>query len=407
MKHSVENVTAILVDDDEFQRKILNHQLTEKGIGSIVACTNGLEAIDQLNIRRIYDALILLDLNMPIMDGVAFLNLLQKTEFTGAIILISGEDLRILESTVKLAASYGFTVLGHLQKPVVRERLDYLVNKFLSHTNEKKKPGIKKEYAAERLRLAIKDGEIFNEYQPKVDMQTGQIIGAEALVRWLHPEDGVINPVDFIPLAEENALIDDLFVFVLRTALQDQIGWEKDGYELSVSVNVSVENLSSIEFVNLVKNELLNAGVEPQKLVLEITESTLVKEYSLVLGILTSLRLHKIAISIDDFGTGHSSMAQLRDIPFNELKLDRSFVHDACKDKTLGSIFNASLQLANNLNIKAVAEGIENIADWNFSAVSHCDIAQGSFISSPIPANQMIDCISEWSRKHASLEDDG
>lgn len=395
----------LLVEDDEFQRKLLTTQLESLGVMEVIPFTNGLEAIDQIKIRELYDALILLDLNMPIMDGVTFVSLLKDTPFRGSILLVSGEDERIRESTSRISKSYGLKVLGSLKKPISKEQLGSLLQKPLENdTPVKRARPERKKYSVERFRQAIQTGELYNEYQPKVDVKTGKLYGVEALVRWAHPDDGRVPPIEFIGLAEENGLIEQLFEEVIDSAFSDWWQWAEEGLNISLALNVSIENLQTVNFIKFIENKIQETAFPSEKLILEITESTLMKEYELVLNILTRLRLRQVNLSIDDFGTGHSSMIQLRDIPFNELKLDRSFVHDASSDRVSQEIIHASMQLAQKLDIKTVAEGVEDMDDWNFLLKSDCDLAQGYFIGKPMPAASLLAWNEEWECKYKQLK---
>lgn len=403
MSRNKNDIQVVLIDDDQYQLNVLTQQLAANGIRNITTCTNGLEAIDQLANKSFYDALILLDLNMPIMDGVAFISLLKDTPFTGSILLISSANERIQNATVRMTSSYGLSVLGQIQKPITTEQL----KKYLDiYSNGAPRVKIKKRqivYTEDRLRQALETGELITEYQPQVNVKNGEFIGVEALVRWAHPDDGLIQPDQFIPLAEDSNLIDEIFHYVLDQAFTDWSLFRKNGLDITLSINISIANLNSTNIIYLIESTLKEAGIPPDKLILEVTESQLIKEYPLVLNILTSLRLRGVNLSIDDFGTGHSTIAQLQDIPFNELKLDKSFVHNAFKDKTIFGIFSGSMQLAINLDIDVKAEGVENIHDWIFLSNSSCHIAQGFFISKAMPAHFLTAWSEEWLERFPTI----
>lgn len=393
----------VIVDDDQFQLKLLSHQLSMVGYKNVIAFDDGQTALNHMKGKVLDSTLVILDLNMPNMDGLEFLQRLQEAEFTGALLLVSGEDERVLQSAEALASSYDLWVLGHLNKPVQQEQLQ----KYLKQLDAQKERSLvgEKQYVYEpaRLKQAIESGELSNFYQPKVLLETGELVGVEALVRWEHPDDGLILPDNFIDLAEENELIDSIAQQVLSDALADSKLWKEDGINITVAVNISMYNLNTRDFISYLEKELLNSGVSPQDLTLEVTESKLMQDYSLVLDMLTRLRLRRVNLSIDDFGTGHSSMTQLRDIPFNELKIDRGFVHSACDNATLHGIFDGSIQLAKNLGIKTVAEGVENEADWGFLDGSGCDIAQGFFIGRPMRALELSEWKTQWAERYAKM----
>lgn len=186
-------------------------------------------------------------------------------------------------------------------------------------------------------------------------------------------------PANFIAMAEECELITDMAKVVLKAALQQARCCHDAGHDLDVAVNVSIANLSSLEFPDFVARQADEAGVPLSKLVLELTESQLMNDPRAQLDILTRLRLKGVRLSIDDFGIGYSSLAQLRDVPFDELKIDRSFVHRAARDPSLRAILEASLGLARQLGLTTVAEGIEEREDWDFLRASGCNMAQGYF----------------------------
>lgn len=397
------NTEIIIVDDDQFQLKLLSHQLAMVGYESVTAFDDGQTALDQMANRVLDDTVVILDLNMPNMDGLEFLEHLKDSRFNGALLLVSGEDPRVLQAAEKLANSYNLQVLGHLNKPVQQEQLQKYLNALTQRRTSDAAGPKQHAYSAERLAQALADGELYNVYQPKVLLSTGELIGVEALVRWQHPDDGVVLPDDFISLAEENDMIDKIARLVLRNALQDSVLWKDYGINITVAVNISMYNLNTRDFVNFLESELSASGVNPQDLTLELTESRLMQDYSLVLDMLTRLRLRRVNLSIDDFGTGHSSMAQLRDIPFNELKIDRGFVHTAWDNATLHGIFDGSMQLAKNLGIKTVAEGVEDEADWGFLWKSGCDSAQGFFIGKPMVAEELPQWQDNWTTRYREI----
>jgi len=215
----------------------------------------------------------------------------------------------------------------------------------------------------------------------------------------VHPLDGMVFPDQFIGMAEAHGLIDALTHTVLVQSLADAATWRRQGLSLRVAVNVSMDNLTALEFPEFVTAQAQAAGIAPQMVVLEVTESRLMSDLRAPLEILTRLRLRRFRLSIDDFGTGHSSLAQLRDAPFEELKIDQSFVHGAHANETIRAIFLASLGLGKELGMEVVAEGVEDQADWDFLAHSGCDLAQGYFIARPMPAADLWTWRAAWQRR--------
>ncbi|HND36866.1 MAG TPA: EAL domain-containing response regulator, partial [Nitrosomonas sp.] len=338
-------IKILILDDEPFMLKLLARMLANQGFVHVVCCNNGNDALAQLNVESTRPDLILLDLNMPEMDGIEFIRYLVERQFTGSLILVSGEDERMLKTTERLVQAHKIAVLGYLQKPVKPDALLAMLAQW-SPPSKAAPTKPRKTYSADDIRLAIVRGELVNYYQPKVSVATGTVIGVETLVRWQHATDGLVFPNQFITVAESSGLINELTRLVLLNAFNQAKRWQQSGMDLRVAVNVSMDNLASLDFQDLVVDLATQVGIPPNKIVLEVTESQLMRDIRVSLEILTRLRLKRFHLSIDDFGTGHSSLAQLRDIPFDELKIDQGFVHQAWRDDTLRVIYDASLALA-------------------------------------------------------------
>jgi len=392
-------VRILVLDDEPFMLDLLSHMLVELGFTSVTTCEKGTTALELVDAEVDPPNLILLDLNMPEMDGIEFIRKLVEHGYAGSLILASGEGERVLQMAERLVQAHQIMVLGHLKKPISVAALAMTVDKW--------RPAIaqypaRKTYSADELRDAIAKDELLNYYQPKVNVATGEVVGVETLVRWRHPVDGMVFPDQFIGVAEENGLIDDLTKVVLANAMTQAKTWRESGLHLKMAVNISMDNLSSVTFADFVAGAARAADVAPQDIVLELTESRLMLDQRAPLEILTRLRLKRFQLSIDDFGTGHSSLTQLRQIPFDELKIDRSFVHDAWRDETALAMYYVSMALGEQLGMEVVAEGVEDSDDWDLVKRTGCDMAQGYFIARPMPADAMAGWIA--SRNHQAQE---
>jgi len=235
------------------------------------------------------------------------------------------------------------------------------------------------------LRDAINNNELELHYQPKVDLITHEIIGVEALVRWIHKTRGFIPPDSFIPLAEQTGLIKPLAALVLNKALQQCAAWEKKGIDISVSVNLSMYNIQDVQTPKLLTSLMNKWQVKKNQLVLEITESTIMSNPESVMLVLKQIESMGISLSIDDFGTGYSSLSNLKKLPVHELKIDRSFVMDMSSDKDDKAIVQSIVQMAHTMGLKVVAEGVETMDVTTQLSELGCDIIQGYFISKPQP----------------------
>lgn len=397
----------LILDDDPFALRLLSIQLKAFGLKSrgyleLVPCERGDAAVTLLEANPESIGLVFCDLQMPGMDGVEFVRHLVRLGYRGGVVLVSGEGQRILQAAERLAQAHGLRVLAALQKPVLPEQLRKLLDEAIPEIAAAGGVG-PKIYGPDAFRRAIAAGELVNHYQPKIDMASGAVVGVEALVRWQHPDDGLVMPAGFIEMAEESELITDMAKVVLTAALRQARECHDAGHDMDMAVNVSMANLSWLEFPDFVARQADEAGVPLARLVLELTESQLMKDPRAQLDILTRLRLKGVRLSIDDFGIGYSSLAQLRDVPFDELKIDRSFVHRAADDPALRAILEASLGLAQQLGLRTVAEGIEEREDWDFLRASGCDMAQGYFMARPMAGADLLDWIGGWQQRRNEL----
>lgn len=251
-------------------------------------------------------------------------------------------------------------------------------------------------YALERQELVL-------HYQPKVDLQTGQITGAEALLRWQHPVHGMIPPAVFIPIAEETGLIDSIGVWVIRTACEQIRQWQQIGLPLiKVAVNLSLCQFKQPQFHQKIHQILSETQVNPEWLEVELTESTLIQDVDLVVHRLQLFKTLGLQIAIDDFGTGYSSLSHLNRFPFDTLKLDRSFVKDIHTNPKNRAIATAIISMSHQLNLKVVAEGVETLSELAFFSEHQCDEIQGYLFSQSLPAAEFANlmtrnkCLGAW-----------
>ena len=239
---------------------------------------------------------------------------------------------------------------------------------------------------AGELRRAIEQEELVVHYQPKADLQTGRIVGVEALVRWIHPERGFIPPDRFIGIAERTGLIKPLSRYVLRAAIDQCAAWAAEGLDLHVAVNLTIPDLLDLELPDRIAAMLADAGVPADRLELEVTESTILADPFRVRHVIDRLNELGIGLAIDDFGTGYSSLAYLKQLPVQTIKIDRSFVMDMLESESDAAIVRSTIDLARNLGLRVVAEGVETEAMWDALREQGCTLAQGYLISKPVSA---------------------
>jgi diguanylate cyclase (GGDEF)-like protein/PAS domain S-box-containing protein len=252
------------------------------------------------------------------------------------------------------------------------------------------------------LRRAIENQELLLHYQPKYDLRTGRLVGAEALIRWAHPKRGMVSPIEFIPVAEEAGLIGSIGEWVLQTACRQSREWQKAGYPpIPVAINVSPLQLERDDLALQVAIVLAQTGLAPELLEIEITESGMMQKIDHSMAALQELKNIGVRISIDDFGTGYSSLSHLKRLPLDALKVDRSFVRNIFSDHENHSIVKAIVSLANSLKLKVVAEGVETEEEYKSLQKIGCDEMQGYFKGRPLPANCFAErhldaCLPSW-----------
>ena len=391
------SISLMIVDDDYIMHRVATLMLNDLGISSVYNAMSGAAALEMLDSARRPIDVVICDLNMPGMDGVEFIRHLAKSDYEGSIILTSGEDIRILKTVEKLAIEHDLHVLGVLEKPVTPTKLGELLDS-LDQIRQEGTMLMSEPFNVADLASAIDNGEMDTYFQPKVDIHSGEVVGVEALVRWNHPDFGVIRPSAFVPLAEDHGLIGGLTDKVCDRALEYAARLKSMGHGLNVAINISVDALTNLEWPDRMSRKIEESGLDAASISLEITESRLMGHLSVALDILSRLSLRRFNLSIDDFGTGYSSMEQLQRIPFAEFKIDRAFVHGAAREASARAILESSVLLAKKLDMKVVAEGVEDQEDWDLVAEVGCDQVQGYFVSRPLPFERLC----RWLEERAS-----
>jgi len=246
------------------------------------------------------------------------------------------------------------------------------------------------------LLRAIAADELRLDYQPKIDLSTGAVIGAEALVRWHHPTRGILAPDSFIPLAEQSEQIGDLTRWVMRTAVSQWRRWRELGLEISIAVNFSARNLDEIDSPDVLERLCRSVDVPCAQFIIEITETATASDEIKMMDIATRLRIKGFRISIDDFGTGYSSLVQLQRLPFSEMKIDKSFVIQCATSRESLVIVKSIIDLAHNLNLKVVAEGVETLEVLELLRRLGCDLVQGFHIGRPMEGGLFPAWVNAW-----------
>ena len=316
-----------------------------------------------------------------------------------AVSSYSVEDERILEIAKDLAIARNLDVIGCVSKPFKRKSLEPLISGYspdASNTPTTSSSQSLDEITEEELRAGINGDELLVAFQAKTSIATDKVIGVEALARWDHSERGLLSPQTFISLAERCQLIDELTCSIYRKTLSQMRDWLEKDIALKVAINISVNSFTSDGFADFLINTAEEYNVNPEMIIFEVTESQLMDNMLDCLETLLQLRMKNFGLSIDDFCTGHSTMSQLKNVPFTELKIDQSFVGSACDDSTARSIFESSVFLAKKLNMSTVAEGVETREERALVEELGCDQMQGYYIAKPMLADKFEEYIQTW-----------
>ena len=397
--------SVLIVDDSGVQRGIGAALCRELRIPKVHEAGNGREALALLDELPSPPALLIIDLEMPMMDGPELLSELGGRGTRAPIILASSRERALMNSVQDMGAALGLRIVGALQKPLTLAGLGALLENKLHTALEKKGPARRQAVDPDSLRAALARGDITVHYHPQVEIDTGLIRGVEALARWQDREQGWIAPDVFVPVAEQHGLIRELTLHVMDAAMRQTALWSRHGLDLSIAINLSPILLERGELVQEISDLQQQHGLRAEQIVLEVTESSLLRDLAIALGVLTRLRLRGFRLSLDDYGTGFSSMQQLARIPFTELKIDRTFVHGAHERDSLQVILRSALEMASQLGIETVAEGVESLQDWRLLRQYGCKLAQGWLLAKAMPGTDLEGWLPTLQRRRPELQD--
>lgn len=331
-------------------------------------------------------SVVVLDLMMPGVDGIQVLRYLSDQRYLSEVILISGYDKKVLNVAVQLAKTLGLNVRASIQKPIKLEELREILAKPAD--GKQSLPAVAGDGAfadQASVQQAITDDQLLVHYQPQFEIRTRKLTGVEALVRWHHPRRALLPAATFIEAFETSGLIDELTWIVVGKILADRKKGASEVARVPVSMNLSALSLRDLSLPEKLLSVIEGHGGTASDFVLEITESGLVRNLHTALDILARMRLKGLHLSIDDFGTGYAMMQQLQRVPARELKLDMAFVQAMLVDKSAEVIVRKTIELAHDLDMFVVAEGVETLDQLNRLSEYGCDVAQGYLLGRPGP----------------------
>lgn len=395
----------LLVIDDEQDICELVSDVADM-LGFTTEQCSQLSSLSELKLIPMPDILAL-DLSMPEVDGIEIINHLGTLAVKPQLILMTGFERSVLDGAHKLADRLNVPVLGQLNKPFSIQMLkDLLEQPFVQTRPSGTKLSAKSDaqkFTHSDIARSISNDEFVAYYQPQIDLKTGELHGVEALVRWHHP-NGLIMPDEFLPEIESNQQILPLTESVIQQTMTQMIRWQSLGLTpVQTSINLSAAYLNELNLPNLMLRLLKDHAIPAELITFEITERIgLSNNNQAVLDTLTRLRLKGFYLSIDDFGTGYSSLAQLNQLPFNEIKIDKSFVFHLLSSPISKAIVESSISLARQLNVRCVAEGIETNEIRDALKEMGCDIGQGYLYSKALPPDDFI----QWAKTYIGKKPD-
>lgn len=372
-------LNAMVIDDHPLQITLLKQMLLRHNV-DVASFDDVDKAIAHAKSANI--DIIFCDLQMPNKDGIDMMEMLNQIGYRGKVVLVSAMELTIVTAVRAMCETFSFEVLGKLLKPYDESQVVEMLRR--SGLEPVKNSHFQQDICVQdqEFLFALAEGKVKNYYQPLADTNSGEIIGYEALARWFHPIYGVLAPHNFLSIVERCHLSAELFDAVFSNALYDMKNRELKQH---VSLNVDHDNLEDAEFANQFIARCQEHGISPDRFTIEITERDTFQTSPALYKNLLKFRMNGVTISIDDFGTGSSSLEKLAQLPFNELKIDRSFVQGLVHDPKKKNIVLAICALAKSLNISVVAEGVEDEVTLEAMRQYTVDVCQGYYIDKPMP----------------------
>lgn len=400
--------TLVVIDDDDLVGQLVVEAAQQVGFSALAV--QDFEALE-VQVDSAEPDVMVLDLVLPNVDGIQVLRFLADRGCKAKIWLLSGFDPKVVQTAERLGVSLGLNIVGALNKPVSVTTLKEELRKQLRESGD---------FSVQDLEQAIADDHLFVHYQPKVrlagertvdaadvltltiDDTPFEVVGFEALARWRNPHGAMVSPVKFIPVAEHSRMIEPLTQSVFRQVIEALAQWKARGVRLNVAVNISPSTLADLDLPDRLAEKAYAVGVSPDQMILEITENSAVTEDPHFMDVLSRFRLKGFGLSLDDFGTGFSSLIQIYRMPFTELKIDRSFVSEMDQNEEAFTIVRSIVDLGHNLGMKVCAEGVETRASANTLMTLGCDYAQGFYFSRPVALPDIMRRIGTVSALDAS-----
>jgi EAL domain-containing protein (putative c-di-GMP-specific phosphodiesterase class I)/CheY-like chemotaxis protein len=387
----------LVAEADPSQRASLVEMLGQLGASQVTEVPDGHTAL-----RCFQDSftptvnVAVIDIALPGMDGLELIRTLAGMKCRARLIVIGSQPAGLMFSVETMAQAYGFDLLGAIAKPVTVSRLGALLENYVAPVAPADRAPAGPTFTFSEIGIGLQAGQFEPYFQPKIELETGQVKGLEAFARWRHPEHGVLGPSAFIDALEQNNRIDFLDWSMIEKSVEHCRRFHDLGIPISISINLAPETLAHPAFMQQIAACVGRHRVMPDYITFEMPESSVLTTDPNFVERLVRLRMAGYGLAIDDYGTGRSNLQLLARIPFSELKIDRSFVDGASKKRALGTVLSSCLGLARSLDRMSVAVGVETKEDWDFLQGLGCTYAQGYHIASPMEASAFPGWLEDW-----------
>lgn len=391
----VSELNFLIVEDNEFQSHWLKVMLSNIGATSIFQASDGNEALPILKNKKNAIDISFIDLNLPGMDGMELIRHMSKQDPSTSIILSSALAPSLIFSVETMSKAYGVKLLGSVEKPATPETLLNLINRHqpLSNIgNDQDSLNI----SQDEIRRGLKEDEFVPFYQPKVELASGKVKGVEVFARWRHPKRGILSPDCFLASLQSAKEIDQLDLIICKKVIESFESLRMLNPDVHVSINLSPAACASQEFIEKLLSYADAGQFDLTNISFEIPESAAVENCPNFLENLVRLRMKGFGISIDKYGTAHSSVQQLLRVPFSELKIDRSMICDLGDSPALEIALGLGIELCRRLDCASVAVGVETRSDWDMLQKLGCNYAQGYYIAHPMEKDALAVWMKEW-----------
>lgn len=386
------DLKVLVLEDHPFQRSLLVNVLKSFGIKKIAGAADGLSGLSALNSERDGFDVAICDLKMEGMDGIEFIRHAASRQ-VGSFIVTSALEGGILSSAETIVRGFGASLTGTLKKPIDILRLKAMLADCLHRKGGDEREGNTRPEAIPSksdIIDALRREEFIPFFQPKIDLRTNLPIGVEMLARWQHPSKGILSPAAFVPFMEREQLIDALGDCLFRQSMTCAAEWADCGWEINLAVNLSPLTLQNTDVPARLGRLVKESGIFPEQVTIEVTETAVSENVQGLLESLTRLRMQGFELAVDDFGTGYSSLLQLSEMPFTEIKIDRGFVSSALANRKSAAIVESIVQLAQKLEMRTVAEGIESLQELDYIRTLGCTAGQGYYLGRPLGQQALL-----------------